>query len=122
MKCGTLLVIVDDGQFLSTNPRRSTNQDRLDEVFVILKNYFNDSGLQLNETKTSITEHMTHQKRSKTSGLPPDLTVKEEIITNEGTRIEDKLLTNSCRNRFLGLNFLNHGTWEAAASQWSCSK
>ena len=115
-KCGTLLVFADDSQFLLTNARQSTNQDRLDEVFVTLKNFFNDSGLQLNETKTSITEYMTHQKRSKLGGIPPDLTVKEHIETQEGTRIDDKLLTDSCKNRFLGLNFQNNGSWEAHLS------
>ena len=112
-QCGTLLVFADDSQFLTTNARRSANQDRLDDVFTTLKNFFNDSGLQLNETKTSITEHMTHQKRSKLGGLPPDLTVKEIVATQDGIRLDDKLLTDSSRNRFLGLNFQNNGSWEA---------
>ena len=111
--CGTLLVYADDSQFLTTNSRRLRNQDKLEEVFTILKNFFNDCGLQLNETKTSITEHMTHQKRSKIGGLPPDLTVKETIITNGQTRLEDKQLMDTSKNRFLGLNFQNNGSWEA---------
>ena len=49
--CGSLLVFADDSQFITTNARRSKNQDKLDEVFIILKNFFNDCGLQLNETK-----------------------------------------------------------------------
>ena len=92
------------------------NQDRLDEIFVTLKNFFNDNGLQLNETKTSITEYMTHQKRSKLGGIPPDLTVNEYITTQDGTRIDDKLLTDSNKNRFLGLNFQSNGSWDAHLS------
>ena len=112
-KCGYLPVFADDAQYMITNTRRRLNQDRIEEVFTKLKNYFEDNGLQINATKTSITEHMTRQKRTKIGGTPTDLTVTEKIKTKDGKiQIHDKLITDKTNYRYLGLNFSNNGLWD----------
>ena len=56
---------------------------------------------------------MTRQKRTKLDGTPVDLTVTEEIRTDDGKiMIQDKLLTDKSSYRYLGLNFSNNGLWD----------
>ena len=113
-KIVTLPVFADDAQYLITSKSRYNNQIKIEENFTRIKNYFNDNGLQINENKTNLTEYMTRQKRCKSRGIPPELTV-EELITNKNgeVRLESKLITDSVSSRFLGMNFLNSGTWDA---------
>ena len=112
-KCGYLPVFADDAQFLITNSRRRLNQDRIEEIFTKLKNYFEDNGLQINPTKTSISEHMTRQKRTKLGGTPTDLTVTEKVTSKDGKiQVHDKLITDKSNYRYLGINFSNNGLWD----------
>ena len=57
---------------------------------------------------------MVYQKRTKTRGIPPDLTVSEEIKDRQGrTTTQDKLISDSSSCRMLGLNMGNNLTWES---------
>ena len=79
-----------------------------------MRNFFEDNGLQINASKTSITEHMTRQKRTRMDGIPTDLTVTDYTKNkkNELTQVEN-LITDKDKYRYLGLNFQNNGNWEA---------
>ena len=113
-KCGTLPVFADDAQFIISNKKRKENQERIEEVFTKLRNFFEDNGLQINASKTSITEHMTRQKRTKIEGIPTDLTVTDYLKTNKGDWVQvENLITDKDKYRYLGLNFQHNGNWEA---------
>ena len=57
---------------------------------------------------------MTAQKRAKTKGVPPELTVREITKDRRGINIEgDKLLTDKSNVKFLGLTLNNNLSWEA---------
>ena len=72
------------------------------------------NGLQVNDSKTHLTEFMTHQKRMKTGGIPPDLTVRELTVDKHGTlKMEDNLISDSIYCRMLGINLQNNLSWGA---------
>ena len=111
--CGKFPMYADDGQFQYSSNHRGWNQDKVDTVFWRIKNFLNANGLQVNEGKTCLVEFMTHQKRSKISGIPPDLTVSEDCKDRQGsTTVKDKLITDSGTCRMLGLQFRNNLTWD----------
>ena len=112
-KCGSMPVFADDGKFIFTSKNRHENQIRIEEMFIKLRDYLNSNLLQINESKTSLTEYMTKQKRSRLQGVPPELTISEKFKIGDRTWFEDKQLTDSTRCRFLGLNFMNNLTWDA---------
>ena len=58
--------------------------------------------------KTTLTEYMSHQKRSKLSGIPPDLTVQEIV---KGITV-DKHITDRTNNKTLGITMKNNLTWD----------
>ena len=113
-KCGTLPVFADDAQYVISNKKRKENQEKIEEIFTKLRNFFEDNGLQINASKTSITEHMMRQKRTRFEGIPTDLTVTDMVKTKKGDWIEvENLITDKEKYRYLGLNFQNNGIWEA---------
>ena len=75
-ECGEMPFYADDGIYVISSKWRNHNQDKLENIFWRTKNFLNANKLQVNESKTNLTEIMTHQKRSKLSGIPPDLTVE----------------------------------------------
>ena len=88
--------------------------NKIDQNFWKIKNYLNANGLQVNEGKTSLTEFMVYQKRTKTKGIPPDLTVQEKVKDRQGrTTLQDKLISDSSSCRMLGLNMGTNLTWES---------
>ena len=80
----------DDGTiwYIASNSR-DQNQDKIEQIFWKLKNYLNANGLKINESKTKLTEFMTRQKRVRTKGIPPDLTIQEEV-TQQKRNQEDR--------------------------------
>ena len=111
--CGKFPMYTDDGQFQYASNHRSWNQRKVEEMFWTIKDYLNANGLQVNEGKTCLVEFMMHQKRSKISGIPPDLTVTEECKDRHGRTVtQDKLITDSGTCRMLGLSFRNNLTWD----------
>ena len=105
-KCGIITQYADDTTFIISNKYRANNQTslvrNLDEVSL----YLSDNNLQINQSKTSITEVMIAQKRGKTPGLPPSLTVRKD----DGTL---KSITDSQHTRILGANLENNMLWQS---------
>ena len=70
--------------------------------------FLNANGLQINDGKTTLTEFMLHQKRAKSKGIPPELTVS---VLEKGVLI-DKHISDSPQCRTLGINLRNDLSWE----------
>ena len=116
-KCGTFIMYADDGQYLVSTNSRNQNQELIESTFWRLRDFLNANDLQVNESKTGLTEFMTHQKRSKIRGIPPDLTVKEEITDRAGiSRLDDRLISDKPICKLLGLSLQNNLTWDAHLS------
>ena len=108
----------DDGQFVFSSNNRNRNQDKIDENYVKIKNFLSVNGLQVNDSKTHLTEFMTHQKRTKIGGIPPDLTVRELAVDKHGMlKMEDNLISDSIYCHMLGINLQNNLSWGAHLSQ-----
>ena len=113
-KCGIMPVFADDCQFVFTSNSRRKNQERMEEIFIKIRDFLNSNGLLMNEAKTGIMEYMTHQKRSKLAGIPPELTCTDRNVDQEGNvTFQVKLLSETKYTRFLGLNIANNLNWEA---------
>ena len=112
MDCGALTAFADDAQYLSKSRSRMRNQIRIEEVYVRMVDFLNSNGLEVNAGKTTLTEYMSHQKRSKLRGIPPELSVTELVRD----KLEDSHITDSTYSRFLGLNLKNNLGWEAHLS------
>ena len=113
-ECGIFPIYADDGQYQIASNSRDHNQDWIEMNFWRIRSFLNSNGLQVNESKTTLTELMVHQKRSRTRGIPPDLTVRQEVTDRNGrVKMEDTLLTDSGYCRMLGLNIKNNLTWDA---------
>ena len=90
------------------------NQDKIDKTYVKIKKKLSANGLQVNDSKTHLTEFMTHQKRTKTGGIPPDLTVRELTVDKHRVlKMEDNLISDSIYCRMLGINLQNNLSWGA---------
>ena len=117
LECGTLPVYTDDGQFIISSNNRDRNQDNLEKCFWRIRDWLNANGLKMNEAKTNLTEFMSHQKRAKARGIPPDLTVDKEIENRDWTiRLEDKMISDKTNCRLLGINIQNNLIWDAHLS------
>ena len=106
--CGFLPLYADDALLIVISGSRSRNQDNIQGKFDKIRDYLNSHGLQINESKTTLTEYMSHQKRSKLQGLPPDLTVQELV---KGI-ISDKHITDKTTSKTLGITIKNNLNWE----------
>ena len=103
----------DDGMFRFSSNSRDKNQDKLDQNFWKLKNFLDANGLKMNESKTKLTEFMTRQKRVKTRGIPPDLTVREETRDKRGRLSQqDRLISDKGKCKILGITLQNSLNWE----------
>ena len=75
--------------------------------------------MQVNDSKTHLTEFMTHQKRTKIGGIPPDLTVRELTVDKHGVlKLEDNLISDSIYCRMLGIHLQNNLSWGALSHSW----
>ena len=114
--CCLLPVFADDGQYQHCSRSRTTNQDKIDCNFINIKDYLNSQGLQINYSKTNLTEYMSCQKRARLKGIPPNLTVKEKVGDKRrpgSFKLEDKLINDSNYCRTLVMNLRNNLNWEA---------
>ena len=105
-KCGTLTCFADDTTYAVAAKTRAENQGLIDENLENLKVFLNTNSLCINESKTCLVETMNHQKRCKTAGRPPSVTVHNE----DGVLI-DKEADKSCR--LLGANLGQDLTWKS---------
>ena len=114
--CGSLTVFADDSMYLHASNNRHLNQERIVNGFQKIKDFLNSNGLQINETKTFLTEYMTKQKRGRIRGVQTELVVKE-LVTDENDKDklieQDKQITDSKYCRTLGMNLQNNLAWEA---------
>ena len=111
--CGAFIMYADDGQFQFASNSRGQNQDKIDNIFWNIRDYLNANGLLMNESKTMLTEFMSYQKRTKISGIPPDITVRELTIDKNGkSKLQDELITDTGGCRLLGVNLTNNQTWD----------
>ena len=91
---------------LSATNLEVDNQQSLVRNLDELSLYLTDNKLQINQSKTSITEIMIAQKRGKTPGTPPSLSV----LKDDGTT---KIGQDSQHTRELGANLENNMLWNA---------
>ena len=110
--CGTLTIFADDAHYATVHGNRNVNQERLEVNFDTIVNYLNSMGLEVNQSKTCVTEFMTKQKRAKLTGIPPDLTVT--VLTETGTQSEH--ITDKISCRILGANLRNNLSWDSHLS------
>ena len=106
-KCGKLTIFADDAQYSNISKSRMTNQERIESNFTRIVNFLNSCGLEVNQSKTSLTEYMTRQKRVRLPGEPPTLAVLEKI---DGNFVE-KTVTDKPYSRILGGNIRNDLSW-----------
>ena len=105
-KCGAIVCYADDSTYVSASKTRDENQEKLDENLENIKIFLNSNQLCINESKSSLLEVMYRQKRCKTKGRPPTLSVLNEDKEQE----ELKTVTSS---RLLGVNLGQDLTWGA---------
>ena len=104
----------DDGMYQISSNNRTWNQDKVEHMFWKINAYLNANGLQVNQSKTNLSEFMTWQKRARTQGLSPELTVVEEVKDRTGiSRYEDKHITDKESCIILGLNLKTNLTWDS---------
>ena len=106
--CGLFTLYADDGLYVKVSNNRNLNQDCIEDKFNRIKSYLNAHGLQINESKTSLTEIMSKQKRTRTTGIPPDLTVREIL----NGKLQDDHVTDKKQLRILGINIKNNMSWD----------
>ena len=112
-ECGSYMLYPDDGVYRISSHYRNYNQDKIDMVFWKVKVFLNANGLKVNNQKTKLTEFMTHQKRAKTGGIPPDLTIREETKDRRGQiKWQDKLITDNPNCRILNMNLNRNLSWD----------
>ena len=102
--CGVLSVYADDITYTVSNKKRDENQVRIQRNLTEISDFLIDNSLLLNLPKTSLTEVMIMQKKSKTIGEPPRLTV-----TDGPSR---KLVKDKITTRILGANLHCNMTWQ----------
>ena len=113
--CGMLSLYADDALYVITSKSRMFNQMQIERKFGRIKEYLNMNGLQINEAKTTLTEFMSHQKRAKLKGIPPELMVREDV----NVRNQDKHILDRPVCRILGANMKNNLSWESHLSTGS---
>ena len=104
--CGTVSTYADDSTYAIAGRSRSSNQNKLKRSLDQMEKYLNDNRLVVHLDKTTLSECMIHQKRSKTQGQPPTLLVKD-------SNGEDKVVKDSNCLRILGANLQSNITWQA---------
>ena len=110
--CGSLTMYADDTQYLVTSNSRMHNQMYIEYTFQRIIDFLDSNGLEVNQSKTTLTEFMTHQKRSKSRGIPPELTVRERL----GDLWTNKHIVDTKTPRILGLNLQNNLSWDGHLS------
>ena len=96
-KCGIMTQYADDATYIVTDKIRSVNQRKLVENIGRLKEFLESNKLSVKADKTHLVEVMIQQKRAKTTGEPPTLTV----LDNQGNM---EIVRDSESCRILGMN------------------
>ena len=104
--CGSVTQYADDAMYMVANKKREPNQIKLTENIERLRIYLNSNELTINMDKTHLVEIMIKQKRGRTQGKPPELTV-----LNSSQQAE--IVHDSKHCRILGIDVQNNFTWNA---------
>ena len=102
--CGSLSMYADDATLVISNKFRKDNQARISQLLDKMKIFLSENRLHLNVGKTKILECMLPQKRGKTPGTPPSLSV--EVEPGHSKEIED-----AGQLRILGINIQGNLSW-----------
>ena len=62
--CGTFPIYADDGEYQISSNSRDLNQDKIENNFFNVYSFLSANGLQVNASKTTVTEYMSYQKRT----------------------------------------------------------
>ena len=98
------MVYADDTTYRISSRLRQTNQRKLEEKILKIKEYLNVNDLIINMDKTKITECMIKQKRGRMTGTPPQL-----IVENAAGGME--IVKDSKFCRILGATLQSNVTW-----------
>ena len=102
--CGSVPCYADDASVIFASNSREQNQEKLITHLKRTTTFLNRNKLNLNKTKTTISELMTSQKRTRLTGSPPVLMVLG--ANNEQKRIEVRNYT-----RLLGCSIGQNLGW-----------
>ena len=88
--CGEVITYADDSTYHTASKKRTENQRKIDKNILKLQTYMNNNELFLNMGKTTVLELMIKQKKGRTQGNPPMITVRTgpntvKEITDKGT-------------------------------------
>ena len=103
-----LPIFADDAIYLCFSKDRIRNQEQIEPKFVLICNFLNANSLEVNAGKTALTEFSTKQKICKSTGVPPELTVK----VTEKNKIVYKQIFDSLYCKTLGVNIRNNLSWD----------
>ena len=102
--CPEIPCYADDATVVSSTNSRSTNQENLYYQLNTISKFLGSNRLAMNQEKTTIIEIMSRQKRVRTVGTPPSLTVPDK----QGN---PKILTSQMYTRLLGINIGRDLSW-----------
>ena len=77
-ECGLIPSFADDATVIAASHSRTSNQNKLENTMIKMKQFLTSNELTMNETKTTITEVMVPQKRTRVSGEPPQLVTHDK--------------------------------------------
>ena len=95
-----MTVFVDDVEDVTKSKSQMKNKLKIKHNYQAIVVFQNSNGLEVNAGKTCLTEYMTHQKRVKIQGIPPELTVMKQ----QKDKLVDSHITDGVYSRFLGAN------------------
>ena len=104
-ECGRITTYSDDSTYVTQKKTRTENQENLDIGLEKISVFLTANGLHINQTKTTVTEHMVKQKRSKINGQPP-------ILRTTGRNGETKDIVSTKFARILGGNLQDDLSWK----------
>ena len=102
--CPAIPCYADDVTVVTSSKSRETNQVNLKNNLNTISNFLIANKLAVNKEKTTITEIMTRQKRTKIHGTTPSLIVPDK----DGN---PKLLVSQQHTRLLGINLNRELNW-----------
>ena len=102
--CGAIPCYADDATVVISSSTRTENQTKILKNIDKVNKFLNNNGLVMNRDKTTLNEMMTTQKRTRTTGQPPSLMVKDK-------HGNDKTVVAESITRLLGTNISRDLGW-----------
>ena len=104
-KCGNITNYADDSTYYISDKSRETLQEKIISKLEKIKQFLVANRLTINILKTTITEIMLKQKRSKIKGSPPILNVRSGL--------KDKIITAKTECFLLGGYLQYNMSWQS---------